>query len=193
MTILSFWHQKFVPLRLKITTNTSHDIRQYLAKTLGEKYIWLVVPTINTIKRQKPTGGNKISYHHQLKIWSNFVFCEYLHVKSKTQYTNRTKYSRMDQVKFFKSCLPQILLGPFLNTLSQIVHRRVYSVHVSQFFHAVHFWKFLLPVLVYWIRNTHKQLEVCNWYNLGPFFNKKFWLFRLEMKSAKFPVCNLSC
>ena len=27
-----------------------------------------------------------------------------------------TKYSRMDQVKFSKCCLPQILLGPFLNT-----------------------------------------------------------------------------
>ena len=48
---------------------------------------------------------------------------------------NGTKYSRMDQVKFledslclgrpyrfksFKGCLPQISLGPFLNTLSQI-------------------------------------------------------------------------
>ena len=31
-----------------------------------------------------------------------------------------TKYSRMDQVKFFKGCLPQVLLGPFLNTLSHI-------------------------------------------------------------------------
>ena len=31
-----------------------------------------------------------------------------------------TKYSRMDQVKFFKSYLPQILLGPFLNILSHI-------------------------------------------------------------------------
>ena len=28
--------------------------------------------------------------------------------------------SRMDQVKVFKSSLPQISLGPFLNTLSQI-------------------------------------------------------------------------
>ena len=27
------------------------------------------------------------------------------------------KYSRTDQVKFFKEYLPQILLGPFLNTL----------------------------------------------------------------------------
>ena len=26
----------------------------------------------------------------------------------------------MDQVKFFKICLPQILLGPFLNTLSHM-------------------------------------------------------------------------
>ena len=27
-----------------------------------------------------------------------------------------TKYSRMDQVKFFKGCLPQVSLGPFWNT-----------------------------------------------------------------------------
>ena len=31
-----------------------------------------------------------------------------------------TKYSRMDQVKFSKGCLPQILLEPFLNTLSHL-------------------------------------------------------------------------
>ena len=27
----------------------------------------------------------------------------------------------MDQVKLFKGCLPQILIGPFLNTLSQMI------------------------------------------------------------------------
>ena len=32
-----------------------------------------------------------------------------------------TKYSRMDQVKFFKVCLPQISLGPFLNTLPYLL------------------------------------------------------------------------
>ena len=32
-----------------------------------------------------------------------------------------TKHSRMDQVKFFKGCLPQILLVPFLNTLPYLV------------------------------------------------------------------------
>ena len=36
------------------------------------------------------------------------------------QFTYVTKYSTMDQVKFFKGCLPQILLGPFLNTLTDI-------------------------------------------------------------------------
>ena len=30
------------------------------------------------------------------------------------------KCSRMDQLKSFKGCLPQILLGPFLNTLSYL-------------------------------------------------------------------------
>ena len=33
---------------------------------------------------------------------------------------NGTKYSRIDEVKFFKGCLPQILLGPFLNTWTQM-------------------------------------------------------------------------
>ena len=33
---------------------------------------------------------------------------------------NKSKYSRVDQVKFFKGCLPQILFGSLLNTLSQI-------------------------------------------------------------------------
>ena len=32
--------------------------------------------------------------------------------------TYETKHSRMDQRKVFKGCLPQIFLGPFLNTLS---------------------------------------------------------------------------
>ena len=36
-----------------------------------------------------------------------------------------TKYSGMDQVKCFKGCLSQILLGPFLNTLSYMTY--IYS------------------------------------------------------------------
>ena len=34
--------------------------------------------------------------------------------------SNGSRYSRMDQVRFFKDCLPHILLGPFLNALTQI-------------------------------------------------------------------------
>ena len=34
--------------------------------------------------------------------------------------SNGTKYSRMEQVKFFKGSPPQISLGSFLNTLTQI-------------------------------------------------------------------------
>ena len=32
----------------------------------------------------------------------------------------KTFYFRWDQVKIFKGCLPQILIGPLLNTLSQM-------------------------------------------------------------------------
>ena len=31
-----------------------------------------------------------------------------------------SRYSRVDQVKFFKGCLPQIFLDPLLNTLTHI-------------------------------------------------------------------------
>ena len=44
------------------------------------------------------------------------------------------KYSKMDQVKVFKGRLPQILLGPFLNTLSYlkvINGTKIYSMSQS--------------------------------------------------------------
>ena len=39
-------------------------------------------------------------------------------------YVYGTTYSRMDQVKFFKFCLLQILFRPFLNTLSHVWIRK---------------------------------------------------------------------
>ena len=54
-------------------------------------------------------------------------------MREKIHVTNGTKYSKMGQGKilecilkaddtpFFKGCLPQILHGSFLNTLSQII------------------------------------------------------------------------
>ena len=38
-----------------------------------------------------------------------------------------SRYSRMDQVKLFKGCLPQTLLGPFLDTLTQMKIMLFYS------------------------------------------------------------------
>ena len=38
-----------------------------------------------------------------------------------------SRYSRMDQVKFFKGCHPQILLGLFLNTLTQMIRYNLFS------------------------------------------------------------------
>ena len=55
---------------------------------------------------------------------------------------SRTKYSRIDQVKFFKGCLPQILLGSLLNTLSQILKRvstRITLTRVSRGIFSI--WK----------------------------------------------------
>ena len=48
-----------------------------------------------------------------------------LWIDSPNAFINGAKYSRKDQVKLFKGCLPQISLGPlFLNTLSQIIFHR---------------------------------------------------------------------
>ena len=46
-------------------------------------------------------------------------------------WTNGKKYSRMDQVKLFKGCLPQIFLGPFLGTLSKISCERGFILTLS--------------------------------------------------------------
>ena len=45
----------------------------------------------------------------------------------------------MDQVKFFKGCLPQILLGPFLNTLSHF--GTVIPINIKVHLNLIHFGK----------------------------------------------------
>ena len=42
------------------------------------------------------------------------------HLTKKERSRDGLRYSRMDIVKFFKGCLSQILLGPLLNTLTQM-------------------------------------------------------------------------
>ena len=54
--------------------------------------------------------------------------CKYYYVQFGPS-PNETKCSRMDQVKFMKAvCLPQILLGPFMNTLSPNDEFLLYTV-----------------------------------------------------------------
>ena len=48
-----------------------------------------------------------------------------------------TNYSRIDQGKFFKGCLPQISLGPFLNILS---HLELCQTSMMEFFSEILEW-----------------------------------------------------
>ena len=51
--------------------------------------------------------------------YSRYLFRKKLHHRY-LMGTYGSKHSRMDQIKVFKGFLPQILLGPFLNTLSHL-------------------------------------------------------------------------
>ena len=73
-------------------------------------------------------------------------------------------------IRFFKGCLPRILLGPFLNILFQMPFWYLSLSEpgiVSSIFNESKFSKqhadiLYLKVLMYWIRNTgwyHRQLE----------------------------------
>ena len=54
------------------------------------------------------------------------------------QFWDKVFNSRMGQVKVFKGCLPQILLGPFLNTLTLSQWLRIYFLH---FMFPTIYWK----------------------------------------------------
>ena len=45
---------------------------------------------------------------------------------------SESKYSRMNRVKFFKGCLPQISLGSFLNSFSHLIPRTLLYSPVNQ-------------------------------------------------------------
>ena len=105
------------------------------------------------------------------KLWKQILQKCYgkFHHRCLTVPQNGTKYSRMEQVKFveanlqkiwsdmiclsrpchfrfFKGCLPQISLGPFLNTLSQIhkysgIFQKILISKRNYFFFSVFFPK----------------------------------------------------
>ena len=73
-------------------------------RTPGTQKIEQISQKKQYIRKDGTTTRSEISIKD---IWNNNV-------------TSGTKYSRMDQVKFFKGCLSQILLGSLVNTLSQV-------------------------------------------------------------------------
>ena len=61
----------------------------------------------------------------------NHVYFLMLFSAETKTYKDDSKYSRMDQVKFFKGDLPPILLGPFLIILTQIIF---YCILIKAFY-----------------------------------------------------------
>ena len=77
-------------------------LKFYISLTLLFVEKWLTKHT-----SKMGINGTKYSRIDQVKL-------------GKTAFKNLNGYSRPYPFKFFKGCLPQISLGPFLNTLSQI-------------------------------------------------------------------------
>ena len=71
-----------------------------------------------------------------LPILHEAIYDNYFIVKCLFR-SNRTKYSRMDQVKFVEDSLYKILFGPFLNTLSHTYEEWSYLLNVSSLPHII--------------------------------------------------------
>ena len=59
--------------------------------------------------------GTAILKRGHVTLLPSFQTCYYGRERDLEAESFGTKYPRMDQVKFFRGCLPQILLGSFLN------------------------------------------------------------------------------
>ena len=70
-------------------------------------------------KGESQNGGNKKAKHAKSSKKRTFFTPWYAHVH--IIWSDIVYLSRPYHVKFFEGCLPQISLGPFLNTLSQML------------------------------------------------------------------------
>ena len=99
-------------------------------------------------------------FHHQtIDSIKGFKICIYIGYCLHEVCIFGTKYSKMDQVKFFKGCLPQILLVPFLDTLSQFLHTN-FSLYRWHIFHEECLFQMKHPgdVFLFFIEKS----EICN-------------------------------
>ena len=64
---------------------------------------------------------------------------------------------RLNHFKFFKGCLPQILLGPFLNILTQIIQFVLYAHLDLQLQILNHLGEYQLQKLIF-LQQKHSQI-----------------------------------
>ena len=129
------------------TRTQNHLVRKwtlsYLAKLLSVHlqtksfWVWVQLQSLNfQISRLLQTGMAGVPWHSgNYRVW--------IHSKMRTWHDKNMQcmicLSRPCHFKFLKGCLSQILLGPFLNTLS---HLR-YSCSLT---HIIRFWMHLLTL-----------------------------------------------
>ena len=75
--------------------------------------------------------------------------------------------SRTYRLKFFKGCLPEILLGPFLNALTHTFRNPQFSQYVGSLiphpFHAVGLFLYSLKT-----SENHRASDAFRWYRKRP-------------------------
>ena len=94
---------------------------------------------VPTVKKLDPK-----SFENSQSIWKIQEFSCHVWYGFNAARSCWSRYSMMYQVKFLKDCLPQILLGPFLNTLSHVytmeftLRRTIGNLtHLSLMFHLI--------------------------------------------------------
>ena len=106
--------------------------------------------------------------------------------------TNGTKYSRMDRVKFFKGCLPQILLGPFFKwKFTWIAIDPIITLNLTLF-------KSMFPFYTAWnhqkskaflVRSSHRRCSVKNVFlKISQISQEKTGVFLWNLSHRCFPV-----
>ena len=77
------------------------------------------------------------------------------------------KCSRTDKEKFFKGCLPQILHGPFLNTLSHLIFQSNSNFSRLNPFHATDLFLYILKLLQKQRFSFRGGIERGQWHGMG--------------------------
>ena len=92
------------------TKKSAKDALKTASERAIQKMLESIMKAASKSARRAPSKSTRPAQTDNISIQSIGI--------SKEKSTYRTKYYRKDQFKFFKGCLPQILLGPFLNTLT---------------------------------------------------------------------------